>query len=68
MTVVEDRAPRQSFTCAFDDFPDSPGRGWQHGGLVETHTAHVHHVEAIHVFAGTHGVADATLVNVRWEK
>ena len=51
-------------TCAFDDLHDPPGSGGQHGGLVQAHTAHVDHVEAIHVLAGGHGVADSAFVDV----
>lgn len=55
-------------TCAFDDFPDSPGSGGQHGGLVQAHAAHIDHVEAIHILAREHSITDAPLVNVFCEK
>lgn len=51
-------------TCAFNDFPDSPGSCGKHGGLIQAHAAHVHHVEAVHILGWRNGVADDALIDV----
>lgn len=54
-------------TCAFNDLHDAPGSGGQHGGLIQAQAAHVKHMEAVHVLAGRHRVADSAFVDVIWE-
>ncbi len=51
-------------TCAFNNFPDSPGSGGKHGGLIEAHAAHIDHVEAVHVLGWGHCITDCALINV----
>lgn len=64
VSTSRQRAIVPSVTCASDHFPDSPGGGGEHGGLVQAHATHVHHVEAVHVLGRGHGVADGALVDV----
>lgn len=56
------------FTCAFDDFPYSPGCSRKHGGLIQAHAAHVDHMEAVHVLCRWNGIAYCALVNVICER
>lgn len=55
-------------TCAFNNFPDSPGSCREHGGLIQAHAAHIHNVEAIHILGWRNCIADYALINVVWMK
>ena len=52
------------FTCAFNNFPDSPGCGREHGGLIQAHAAHVYYVEAVHVLGWGNCITDCALIYV----
>lgn len=51
-------------TCAFNNFPDTPGSGREHGGLIQAHAAHVDHVETIHILGRGNCIADCALIDV----
>lgn len=55
-------------TCAFDNFPDSPGSGRKHGRLIQAHATHINYVEAVHVLGRGHCIADGALINVVCQK
>lgn len=51
-------------TCAFDNFPDSPGSGRQHGGLIQAHATYIDYMEAIYVLGRGNCITDSALINV----
>lgn len=51
-------------TCAFNNFPNTPGSGREHGGLIQAHAAHVDHVETVHILGWGNCIADCTLIDV----
>lgn len=51
-------------TCAFNNFPDSPGSSREHGGLIQAHAAHIDYVEAVHVLGRWDCITDCALVDV----
>ena len=51
-------------TCTFNNFPDSPGSGWKHSGLIQAHATHIDHMEAVHVLGGGNCITHCALINV----
>lgn len=51
-------------TCAFNDFPNSPGGSRKHSGLIQAHAAHVNHMEAVHILGRCNCITDGALIYV----
>jgi len=63
-TVGQSESSPPFVTCAFNYFPDCPGSGREHGGLIQAHPTHIDYVEAVNILGRGNCIADRTLINV----